>query len=179
MNNLFDFSNMLLYNINKDYKKEKKMITYEPLWKTLDEKKISKTQLRNLVGFSTVTLSKLTKNEPISLRIIDDICEALGLHSISEVVEFISPVINIDYIKKLVYKLKNNTKDGVIDKIFITDQLKIYIIIEQILNEKNDRLSIEEVDEITRLYSICVKYELLPQDLLDGINKMLSKHILK
>lgn len=38
------------------------------------EKDMTKTQLREAVGFSTSTLAKMSKNEYVSLEIIDNIC---------------------------------------------------------------------------------------------------------
>ena len=35
---------------------------------------MTKTQLREAVGFSTSTLAKMSKNEYVSLEIIDNIC---------------------------------------------------------------------------------------------------------
>lgn len=62
------------------------MISYNPLWKTLIDKGITKTELRQMANFSTHTLSKLSKNESISLYIINDICLALKC-KIEDVVE--------------------------------------------------------------------------------------------
>lgn len=53
------------------------MISYSPLWKLLIDKKMTKSQLREKVGFSTNTLSKLSKNEPVALVILEKICLSL------------------------------------------------------------------------------------------------------
>lgn len=50
------------------------IINYKPLFKLLLEKDMTKTQLRESVGFSTSTLAKMSKNEYVSLEIIDSIC---------------------------------------------------------------------------------------------------------
>jgi DNA-binding Xre family transcriptional regulator len=50
------------------------IISYKPLFKLLLEKDMTKTQLRESVGFSTSTLAKMSKNEYVSLEIIDSIC---------------------------------------------------------------------------------------------------------
>ena len=39
------------------------MISYKPLFRLLLEKNMSKTQLREAIGFSTATLAKLSKGE--------------------------------------------------------------------------------------------------------------------
>lgn len=60
-------------------------ISYSNLWNLLDKKGISKTEFRKLVDISTVSLAKLSKNEPVSLTIIDQICQTLKCE-ISDVV---------------------------------------------------------------------------------------------
>lgn len=62
------------------------MISYKPLFKLLLEKDMTKTQLRTKVGFSTSTLAKMSKNEYVSLEIIDNICIFLDC-KIEEVIE--------------------------------------------------------------------------------------------
>ena len=51
------------------------MISYRPLWKTLIDKDIKKTQLMNMVGFSAGTLSRLSKNLYVEMKHIDGICQ--------------------------------------------------------------------------------------------------------
>ena len=62
------------------------IISYKPLFKLLLEKDMTKTQLREAVGFSTSTLAKMSKNEYVSLEIIDNICLYLDC-KIEDVVE--------------------------------------------------------------------------------------------
>lgn len=50
------------------------MITYNKLWKLLIDKKMTKTELREKVGFSTNTLSKLSKNESVTVATLERIC---------------------------------------------------------------------------------------------------------
>lgn len=49
-------------------------ILYDGLWNILKERGISKTEFRKMVNISTVTLAKMSKNEPVSMSIIEDIC---------------------------------------------------------------------------------------------------------
>ena len=46
------------------------MISYKPLFRLLLEKDMTKTQLRQSVGFGTATLAKLSKNENVSMDVI-------------------------------------------------------------------------------------------------------------
>lgn len=43
------------------------MISYKPLLRLLLERDMSKTELREVIGFSTTTLAKISKNEYISM----------------------------------------------------------------------------------------------------------------
>lgn len=62
------------------------MISYKPLFRLLVEKEMTKTELRETVGFSTTSLAKMSKNECVSLEIIDKICTYLDC-KIEDVIE--------------------------------------------------------------------------------------------
>ena len=64
------------------------LISYKPLWKTLVEREMKKTDLLDVVGISRGTLTKLSKNEPVSVKIIDRICEKLEIE-VTDVVEYV------------------------------------------------------------------------------------------
>lgn len=64
------------------------MVTYKPLWKTLIDKEIKKTQLRDMAGFSSGTLSRLGKDQYVELKHIDRICQVLHCN-ISDVLEVV------------------------------------------------------------------------------------------
>ena len=53
-------------------------IQYTKLFQLLSEKNISKTALQKRVGMSSTTMAKLSKNENVSIKIIDDICKILN-----------------------------------------------------------------------------------------------------
>ncbi len=53
-------------------------ISYSNLWKTLVDKKISKTELMELTGISSRTLAKLSKNETVTTDTIARICSVLS-----------------------------------------------------------------------------------------------------
>lgn len=50
-------------------------ISYKKLWIKLAELEISKADFRRVAEFSTTTLTKLNKNEPVSMDIIMKICK--------------------------------------------------------------------------------------------------------
>ena len=53
------------------------MIVYDNLFAMLSERGISKTGLAKMAGLSSATLAKLSKNEAVSIKIIEAICEVL------------------------------------------------------------------------------------------------------
>ena len=52
-------------------------ITYSPLWHTLVDKNITRTELRKGIELNNVTYARLNKGEHISLDNIAKICEFL------------------------------------------------------------------------------------------------------
>lgn len=67
---------MLYYSHRKDGINYMK-ISYSNLFDILKQKNISKTELRKSLQISTATLAKLSKNEPVAMKIIEDICNYL------------------------------------------------------------------------------------------------------
>lgn len=62
------------------------MFSYKPLLKLLIDKNMTKTQLREQLGISMATLAKISKNEYISMKVLDDICSLLNC-KIEDIVE--------------------------------------------------------------------------------------------
>lgn len=53
-------------------------VSYNKLWKLLIDKKMSKADLRKASGVSPNTMTKLRRDEPVMLNVLDKICETLG-----------------------------------------------------------------------------------------------------
>ena len=62
------------------------MFSYKPLLKLLIDKNMTKTQLREQLGISMATLAKISKNEYISIKVLDDIYNLLN-SKIEDIVE--------------------------------------------------------------------------------------------
>lgn len=62
-------------------------VSYDNLWKMLIDRHITKVDLRRMTGISPNTMTKLNKNEPVAMSIIERICKTLEVN-ISDVVEF-------------------------------------------------------------------------------------------
>ena len=63
------------------------MLTYEPLWKTMKEKKVSQYRLITKYGFSSGQINRLKKNQYVSTHTIGGLCTILKC-SVEDVMEF-------------------------------------------------------------------------------------------
>lgn len=61
-------------------------ISYIPLWKTLIERQINRGELCESVQLARATVTKMGKNQPVSLTVIARICVALEV-PVEQVVE--------------------------------------------------------------------------------------------
>lgn len=64
-------------------------ISYNKLWKLLVDKKMSKADLRRAAGIAPNTMTKLRRDEEVSLTVLNKICAALGVN-IGDVMEFVT-----------------------------------------------------------------------------------------
>jgi putative transcriptional regulator len=62
-------------------------VNYNKLLKILEQRNMTKTQLREELGISTSTLAKLSSNRPVTLNIIERICFYFNV-GIEDVLEF-------------------------------------------------------------------------------------------
>lgn len=64
------------------------MISYSPLWKTLIDKKIKKSDFRIACNISKQTYADMNKDKFVSLKTINKICKFLNC-DIKDVIEYI------------------------------------------------------------------------------------------
>lgn len=62
-------------------------LSYSKLWKILIDKKLKKTDLRQLANLSPNTLAKLGKDEIVDMQSLIKICDALNC-ALSDIVEY-------------------------------------------------------------------------------------------
>ena len=63
-------------------------VTYKKLWKKIIDLEMTKTDLREKTGISTVTLAKLGKDQVVSMEVLMKICKALECN-IDEICDFV------------------------------------------------------------------------------------------
>ena len=61
---------------------------YKKLWKMLIDKDMIKKDLRLQTGFSTTTMSKLSKDENVSMDVLEKICSVLNC-DVGDIMEFV------------------------------------------------------------------------------------------
>ena len=68
-------------------------ISYNKLWKLLVDKKMSKADLRKAAGIAPNTMTRLRRDEEVTLAVLNKICSTLNV-DIGDVMEFM-PAINL------------------------------------------------------------------------------------
>lgn len=63
-------------------------VSYNKLWKLLIDKKMSSAELRRKAGISPNTLTKLKKDEEVTLSVLGKICSILGT-DFGDIIEYI------------------------------------------------------------------------------------------
>ena len=64
------------------------VISYNKLWKLLVDKKMSKVDLRRAAGIAPNTMTKLRRDEEVSLTVLNKVCTALDV-DIGDIMEFL------------------------------------------------------------------------------------------
>jgi DNA-binding Xre family transcriptional regulator len=63
-------------------------VSYNKLWKLLVDKKMSKADLRKTSGVSPNTMTKLRRDEPVMLKVLDKICKVLDVNY-GDIIDFV------------------------------------------------------------------------------------------
>ena len=68
-------------------------VSYDKLWKLLVDKKMSKADLRKVADISPNTLTRMRKDEPVTLDLLSRICKALDV-DLGDIVSYVSDADN-------------------------------------------------------------------------------------
>ena len=63
-------------------------ISYNKLWKLLADRKISRADLRKMTGIAPNTMTRLRRDEEVTLKVLHKICETLRV-DIGDIMEFV------------------------------------------------------------------------------------------
>jgi len=144
-------------------------IRYDGLFKKLEENGITKTGLQRSLKISSTTLAKLSKNEYVSLKVIDDICTALDCQP-GDIMEYV-PMDS--YYSRLISKFRSEKRNKIMDGIYgklqvnsvLASHLNINFTYEQLkeiyetkmINTENNSVSITEIIKIVNYFK-CMDY---------------------
>lgn len=67
-------------------------ISYKKLWIMCAEKEMSKAELRRQAGLSPATLTKLRRNQPVSMEVLMKIAEVMDCN-IGDMMDFVKEII--------------------------------------------------------------------------------------
>lgn len=95
-------------------------ISYKKMFDILEQKKITKTELRENIKISTATLAKLSKNEPVAMKVIEDICDFLNCQP-GDIMEMEKEVDK----STLLYRLREEKKIKLKGGIYHQTQIKL------------------------------------------------------
>ncbi len=95
-------------------------ISYTKLFDILNKRNITKTELRKNIKISTATLAKLSKNEPVAMKVIEDICNFLHCQP-GDIMEMEKEVDKTS----LLYRLREEKKIRLKGGIYHQTQIKL------------------------------------------------------
>ena len=144
-------------------------IKYDGLFRKLEENGITKTGLQKSLKISSTTLAKLSKNEYVSLKLIDEICNLLDCQP-SDLMEYVpDDSTTSGLITKLRSEKRNKILDGLYSEIQIRSAMRVdpdsfftYDRIREIyqsnqVNTENQAIDINEIIEIVNHFR-CLDY---------------------
>lgn len=63
-------------------------VSYKKLWKLLIDRNLKKKDLEEMAGISHYTMNKLTRDNNVTVDVLEKVCRALGC-SLDEIMEFV------------------------------------------------------------------------------------------
>lgn len=70
-------------------------ISYNRLWKLLVDRKMSKADLRKIAGIAPNTMTKLRRDQEVTLTVLGRICDVLNVN-IGDIMEFLPEIDTSD-----------------------------------------------------------------------------------
>ena len=170
-------------------------VSYDKLFKILQEKGIKKTELLKKLKLSSATIAKLSKNEFVSLEVLEKICQCLNCN-IEDIFEFVQETKS-PLLKQLIEEKGIKLKGGIYHQIQINfaynsnhiegsrlseDQIRYIYETHSIISNKEETISINDVNETLNHFR-CFDYilenvNILTEELIKEIHKILKTNTL-
>ncbi|NME35761.1 helix-turn-helix domain-containing protein [Fusobacterium sp. FSA-380-WT-3A] len=159
-------------------------ILYEKLFKILDSKNIKKIDLQKNIGLSSRTIAKLSKNENLSLDVLEKICSYLNC-KIGDIVDFKNDIEN-KLLKELLEEKEMKLKGGIYHLIQVKfaynsnhiegstlseEQTRYIYETHSFISDKDEVVSLNDVNETLNHFR-CFDY------ILDNVN-ILNEELIK
>lgn len=159
-------------------------ISYEKLFKILDSKNIKKIDLQKNIGLSSRTIAKLSKNENLSLDVLEKICTYLNC-KIADIVDFKNDIEN-KLLKELLEEKEMKLKGGIYHLIQVKfaynsnhiegstlseEQTRYIYETHSFISDKDEVVSLNDVNETLNHFR-CFDY------ILDNVN-ILNEELIK
>ena len=170
-------------------------VSYDKLFKILQEKGIKKTELLKKLKLSSATIAKLSKNEFVSLEVLEKICQCLNCN-IEDIFEFVQETKS-PLLKQLIEEKRIKLKGGIYHQIQINfaynsnhiegsrlseDQTRYIYETHSIISNKEETISINDINETLNHFR-CFDYilenvNILTEELIKEIHKILKTNTL-
>lgn len=170
-------------------------ISYNKLFKILQDKGIKKSELIKKVKLSSTTVAKLSKNESLSLEVLEKICNFLNC-KIEDIFEFI-PENKNPLLKRLIEEKEIKLKGGIYHQTQIdfaynsnhiegsrlsADQTRYIYETHSIISDKEEVVSVNDINETLNHFR-CFDYildnvNILTEELIKEIHKILKTNTL-
>lgn len=170
-------------------------VSYDKLFKILQEKGIKKTELLKKLKLSSATIAKLSKNEFVSLEVLERICQCLNCN-IEDIFKFVQETKS-PLLKQLIEEKGIKLKGGIYHQIQINfaynsnhiegsrlseDQTRYIYETHSIISNKEETISINDVNETLNHFR-CFDYilenvNILTEELIKEIHKILKTNTL-
>lgn len=170
-------------------------VSYDKLFKILQEKGIKKTELLKKLKLSSATIAKLSKNEFVSLEVLEKICQCLNCN-IEDIFEFVQETKS-PLLKQLIEEKGIKLKGGIYHQIQINfaynsnhiegsrlseDQTRYIYETHSIISNKEESISINDINETLNHFR-CFDYilenvNILTEELIKEIHKILKTNTL-
>lgn len=166
-------------------------ISYKNLFNILKEKNLKKTELQKNLKLSSTTIAKLSKNEAISLEVLEKICKYLNCN-IQDIISFEEDVNNF-LVKQLLEEKNMKLKGGIYHQIQIKfaynsnhiegsklseEQTRYIYETHSLISNEEEAISIDDINETLNHFK-CFDYilenlNILNEELIKNIHKILK-----
>ena len=102
------------------------VVDYQGLWNLLSYRNLSATNLREITGIASNTLTKLRKNENVSLSVLDKICSFLNC-DYGDIINYVSD--------DSTWKTENLTSFSIQNRRYLGNKYKLLPLITEVVNK--------------------------------------------